>query len=383
MRRRRFLASVGAAGIAVPARAADLDVVVVGCGLAGQAAARTLLKAGKSVAVLEARDRVGGRVFSDNSFGFWFDHGAPVYEPVVRGAGAIVVGGKELKRDDYKRFEKLQADFEAKVAQVRKQRPGVDPGTVFFPTDPLEKLALGELLRRPPVFPLLTASVETRPDSHVKLGARVVRIDTTESLVKIVSPAGDYAARAVIVTVPAPVLGEMSFAPPLSPARRKAIAAMAMAAFDKVALSFRSKVIDSPADARLLALSNTGRIVDALLRPQGKEGAIVFFSGEEARQLEAGGANAAGATALNLLAEVFGKEMRGAFAGARSTRWSEDRYSKGAWSVGPPDQRAALALPHQQRVLFAGEATADGTAMGAYDSGLRAAKEVLAVLARG
>jgi len=43
----------------------DVDVVVVGAGLAGLSAARDILAAGRSALVLEARDRVGGRVLND------------------------------------------------------------------------------------------------------------------------------------------------------------------------------------------------------------------------------------------------------------------------------------------------------------------------------
>ena len=48
----------------LPAGGTEVDVVVVGAGLAGLVAARELVKAGRSVMVVEARDRVGGRIWS-------------------------------------------------------------------------------------------------------------------------------------------------------------------------------------------------------------------------------------------------------------------------------------------------------------------------------
>ena len=74
---RRLLLSTLLAGTALPARAADPDVVIVGAGVAGLAAARSLMAANKNVLVVEARERIGGRAFTDSTtFGFPFDHGA-------------------------------------------------------------------------------------------------------------------------------------------------------------------------------------------------------------------------------------------------------------------------------------------------------------------
>src|SRR4051794_36343520 len=60
------LAALPAARYAATAQAAPrtADVVVVGAGLAGLTAAREVSQSGRSVIVLEARDRVGGRVLS-------------------------------------------------------------------------------------------------------------------------------------------------------------------------------------------------------------------------------------------------------------------------------------------------------------------------------
>ena len=57
---------------------ATVDVVVIGAGLAGLTAARTIQRAGKHVVVLEASDAVGGRVRTDEVDGFLLDRGFQV-----------------------------------------------------------------------------------------------------------------------------------------------------------------------------------------------------------------------------------------------------------------------------------------------------------------
>jgi monoamine oxidase len=74
----------------------DVDVCVVGAGYAGLTAARRLSESGKSIAVLEARDRVGGRIWTEHlADGSAVDRGGawlgPDHEAILRLAGEVGV----------------------------------------------------------------------------------------------------------------------------------------------------------------------------------------------------------------------------------------------------------------------------------------------------
>jgi phytoene dehydrogenase-like protein len=88
----------------------DCDVVIVGAGLAGLTCARELHRRGYDVRVLEAADRVGGRVTSERVDGFTLDRGFQVINPAYPALQDLVdvdalrlqsfLPGVAVRRDD-------------------------------------------------------------------------------------------------------------------------------------------------------------------------------------------------------------------------------------------------------------------------------------------
>ena len=101
----------------------DADILIIGAGLAGLTASSILSRAGLDVALLEARDRSGGRVYSIVSpggasieLGAEFVHGRPaeIFDIVsssmldeVRGTQACSIGGKFVECDFFEKSEQI------------------------------------------------------------------------------------------------------------------------------------------------------------------------------------------------------------------------------------------------------------------------------------
>jgi monoamine oxidase len=103
------------------------DVIVVGAGVSGLAAARAMRERGLRVEVLEARDRIGGRILTHRDprapapieLGAEFVHGsAPEVMSIVREAGLLAVDIPEDRWEHRGRNRIPSRDFWGRLERV-------------------------------------------------------------------------------------------------------------------------------------------------------------------------------------------------------------------------------------------------------------------------
>ncbi|MCR2810378.1 MULTISPECIES: NAD(P)/FAD-dependent oxidoreductase [unclassified Microbacterium] len=113
------------------------DVVIVGAGAAGLTAANQLKKAGLSVAVLEARDRVGGRLWTDVIDGAMLEIGGQWVSP---DQGALIETLADLGLETYDRYRAGDSVYVDQHAQLTRFTGEI------FPVPPATEKAMVELI---------------------------------------------------------------------------------------------------------------------------------------------------------------------------------------------------------------------------------------------
>ena len=446
------------------------DVVIVGAGAAGLACARELAAQGVRSLVLEARDRVGGRIHTVRlpgltlpvELGAEFVHGVPADTLAIAERGGLtvvevrgeswsltdgelrpaerfeddvehVLDALDAARDPDRSLTEFLVERRARGASERAVQRAREYVTGFHAADPdclserglAREEAAGERLRGDRDFRVLDGYDRVVAQLHAEAGA-LTEVRTLSPVQAVAwtperatvhlrggsGAASTVQARAVVVTLPVGVLqrsvsggdpaGAVRFDPE-PPGLRSALAGLAMGHAVRVVLRFRERFWErdgirrTPARGELdhLGFLFTGHdTFPVWWTPYPVRAPLLtaWAGGPRALRLAGLGELAVAQLAVEAAGQLFGVSrgrMDALVASVHTHDWSADPCARGAYSytvVGGIDASAALAQPVARTLFFAGEAaTGDGehgTVHAALDSGVRAAREVLASVGR-
>ena len=430
MNRRTFLAA-GAASVAAPAlaiaQAGDTDVVVVGAGAAGIAAARRIVAAGRRCVMVEATDRVGGRCVTDTGiFGVPYDQGAHAIHrsdinplaKLARGAGLDVytmppgqrlrVGRRFAREGELEDFlaalvratraigEAARAPRDVAAVQALPKDLGEWRPTVEFILGPsycgriLDELSAQDLSRsterdsqaycRQGYGALLAKLADGLP---VRLETPVRRIATWGGTAYVETSKGALQPRAVIVTASTAVIGKIKFEPDLPKRHVDVAAKLPLGNYERIALELAGNPLGLEKDDLVFEKAGDARTAALLANVSGTSLCFVDVAGKFGRGLPAQGEGAMQAFALDWLAGLFGNDVKKAVKRTHVTQWAKEPWALGSFSSAAPGGqpgRRILAEPVRDRIWFAGEATHEtqwGTVGGAWESGEQAADAVI------
>ncbi|MEO1095064.1 MAG: FAD-dependent oxidoreductase [Cyanobacteria bacterium J06638_28] len=240
-------------------------IAIVGAGISGLAAAHTLANHGLDVTVLEARERIGGRVWTDRGLGTAVDLGAswihgtegnPIMT-LVDAVGQEVVLTENNRRIIKGRGGRVMTDKDApdwlEEVLVTQHTAATERKKLNTWHYVLDRLFRGENfgyygpdVKFPNGYDTIFAAFAG--DYEVRLSSRVEQISLTDAGVEMgIQGQAVTAFDAVIVTVPLGVLkkGVIAFNPPLSDRKQGAIARLGMGTLDKVYLLFKEAFWDN------------------------------------------------------------------------------------------------------------------------------------------
>ncbi|MBI3169048.1 MAG: FAD-dependent oxidoreductase [Chloroflexi bacterium] len=435
--RRDFLkvASIGSAsalalscGVVTPDEESDgmtdplstsADVLVLGAGIAGLAAARTLTDKGLSVIVLEARTRIGGRMWTDSSLGLPLDLGASWIHgvsgnPITKLAKqfgvktvptddengmAFAADGSILPDDEFTRMEALFDDIYEEVAAMQEDTDEDMSLQEAFDVVIADRNLSEEDLRRLNYYAYLSTALEYGADAKdlsawwwdqdeefdgeevifpggynqitdglangldIRLGTVVKIVRYGADGVEIETSAGSFVADKAVVTFPLGVLKQASvkFEPPLPESKQAAIDRLVMGVLNKVYLKFSEAFWDEDVETISYVGEELGEWCDWLsfVPFTGAPVLMAFHGGEKGFALEDLSDDDIRAGAMATLRVMFGDDIPEP-EGMLVTRWGKDPFTFGAYSHIPPfasgDDYDALFAPVNDVLFFAGEA---------------------------
>ena len=400
-------------------------VLIIGAGAAGLHAAYVLNDLGIAYTVLEASDRVGGRMGKLEGFAdFAIDLGAEWLHGrnSIMGDLAERIGARYFVDDSDESFwlnggitsalpEDIPGAFEAEdlpdmsylaYAEQRGWLPtyaGIVEGlagdqgasanalSAYWSVKEQENWASGLTDHRfkRTYFDLLQDGIGVHVQDRVQLNTPIERIAWNSGGVEVRDTNGGiHTAEKCIITVPVTVLreGDITFEPALPAEQVAAFGKLGMGPGMKVFLKFTQ---------RFFRQNLVGGTVCAAYQDNGygKDGStpvlMAFPMGEQAAALHALGSNEAIVQAL--LAELdgmYGGQASASFVAAHVQNWTAMPFIRGAYSystLGMGDARNVAARPVGDALFFAGEAmNTNGhyqTVHGAVETGYRAVKELL------
>ncbi|OBK19733.1 FAD-dependent oxidoreductase [Mycobacterium asiaticum] len=438
MSRRDFLAAsavMAGAGLAAGCEPRPVDnksVLVIGAGMAGLAAARSLADAGRPVRIIEARNRIGGRIDTNREWGTALEMGASwihgtTNNPLLELADKVHA---QIVPTDYNHPVKLAIDpplqpitFDAKawrdlVSDAREEAVGGSLGAAVAAQADRDELSDRE---RAELAYYVTTEIEDEyaadadqlsvstfdqgsytggPQSVVTSGYDAFPHSLADGLqiifnavVNSVAQQGDsitvragdriFHGPAAIITVPLGVLksGAITFDPPLPEAHAHAVTALGFGVLSKSYFRFRQRNWDQENAFYQYLGAAENRWAQWFTLPAAAGPIVLAFNpGRTGRYVESAPPADLLAGAAPIAQQLFGADL----VDVRSSRWTVDPYALGSYSYhapgsGPEDRRR-LQEPVSDRIYLAGEAVGSdnpATVHGALLSGRHAAAELL------
>lgn len=418
--------------------AKDRSVFVIGAGISGLAAAKKLKEKGFKVVVLEAQDKVGGRLRTNRTLGLAFDEGAswihgtegnPI-SALAQQAGMTTaftddesrisydIGGVKRSATIYDNAEtelfailnslmksgKSDQSFESIFYTLHPTRVNdrlwkfLRSTYVTFDTGDLDKLS-STLYNEGEEFDgeerITTNGYDTIPNYlatglDIQLNQRVSKIDYTDKKIKITHNGTESEADYVLVTVPLGVLkaNAIQFVPALPNAKQTAIQKVGMNCVNKFLLTWDTKFWGNEQYISYTpeAKDKFNYFVNVHKVNPGVNALMTFAYADYARLTETMSDAHIIDEIMAHLKDIYGNAIPNPTNMLR-TKWQSNENSFGAYSytaVGTQLQHFDdLAEAVNDKLFFGGEHTeADyfSTAHGAYLSGIREADKIIELL---